>query len=122
MVWPFKKKKFIDLTEKGSVVSNDSNLTGSSASTGNSEYKDLSQGSALGFLGTMAGSAAGSSSTNSSTSTPIVSSTSDPLSLRHLKVKFEDVEYKMDNLRARVDKILDRLDLAEKRLDRVDRR
>lgn len=126
-MWPFKKKGFVDLTEdlnvpnSGSVVSNIKpsrayseerykDLTGTSASTFTTD-----NASALGFLGNLASSASSSDSAS-----PILTRGSRN-SFEHLKVKIEDVEYKINALRSRVDKILDRLELTEKKLDRFER-
>jgi len=122
-MWPFTKKKVIDLTDK--KISQPSSNTG----WGNSgEYKDLSSNSqtasgdsasALGFLGNIAG--AGSSSVNSNANEGWGGEVGN-LHTKHLKVKIEDVEYKIESVRKKLDALLDRMDLAERRLDRVDRR
>jgi hypothetical protein len=108
-MWPFKKKKIIDLTEK--------KISRPSTDTNTEEYKDLTKensGSVLGFLGKLA------SSSTSPTDTDIA--TTNEMPLKHLKVKIEDIEYKIQNLMKKIDSVIDRVDLAEKRLDRVDRR
>ncbi len=112
-MWPFKKKKVLDLTAKEVKVPKPSLSNGG-------EYKDLTSPvsssanseSALGFLGNLANSVQ-----------PPETSTlpTDEMSLKHLKVRIEDIEYKIDSLRSRIDKILDRLDLAEKKIDRANR-
>ena len=42
--------------------------------------------------------------------------------LQHLKVKIEDVEYKLDNFSKRISGLIDRVDLIEKKMDRFERR
>ena len=74
-------------------------------------YKDLSSTETnLGFLGAIA------SSSDSSISQP------SNLSTQHLKVKIEDIEYKIDNLMRKFSSIIDRIDLMEKKVDRNERR
>lgn len=111
-MWPFKKKRVIDLTEKELKVPKH-------LKSYSQEYKDLTSSSSvsslddasgLGFLSSMARSA--------SEDSPFT----DKLSLQNMKVKIEDVEYKINALRSRIDKILDRLDLAEKKIERWERR
>lgn len=112
MVWPFKKKKVIDLTQGGVKIP-------ASIKTRLEGYKDLtpspdaSSESAFGFLGNLASASESSSNTNL---------LPDDLSLRHLKVKIEDIEYKLDSLTRRLTGFIDRLDLAEKKIDRNERR
>jgi hypothetical protein len=85
-MWPFKKKKILDLTEKAKIPE-------SVRSRLATEYKDLASSSApasadststpesaLGFLGNLANSVS-SDSTTSTSDLPI-----DKLSLKHLKV------------------------------------
>jgi len=98
MVWPFDKKKILDLTK---------NVPKNTGISVDDEYKDLTSSqdsaSALGFLGNLATAS---------------SSDSGDLDLKHLKVKLEDMEYKFENMRKKLDATLDRLDLAEKKIDR----
>lgn len=105
-MWPFKKKKVIDLTS--------SKIPSLKTRKDVSGYKDLTsdanQESALGFLGNLA-----------TASSESISEIAPELSLKHLKVKIEDIEYKINSLRSRLDKVLDRLDLAEKKIDRQGR-
>lgn len=117
-MWPFKKDKVIDFTEKKKMIParkyKKEEIYG--------DYKDFTQsnsdsGSALGFLGSMASSAASSLDLDSSSEFA-----TENLSLKHLKVKMEDVEYKIESLRKKIDAVLDRLDLAEKKIDRNERR
>lgn len=100
MVWPFAKKKVIDFTQSRVSLPRQK-----PQATQTSEYRDLTSDSGLGFLGTIA-----SSSENTS-----------ELGNQHLKVKIEDVEYKLESLNRQISKILDRLDLAEKKIDRNNR-
>jgi len=107
MVWPFQKKKVLDLTSSKIKVPE------SAKTRLENEYKNLtssgSQESALGFLGNLAGAAEPSVSNEDS-------------SFKHLKVKIEDIEYKLDSLSKRLGSIIDRIDLTEKKIDRIERR
>lgn len=112
-MWPFKKSKVIDFTSEKMKV------PASMKARLEQEYKNLvpstetnNSGSALGFLGSLAGSAESN----------LVSDEKDELNLKHLKVKIEDAEYKIENLSKRLNSILNRLDLAEKKIDRNERR
>jgi len=105
-MWPFEKKKILDLTSSRIKVPN------SVRARLESEYKDtspVSDVSPLGFLGAMATSADSSES-------------SGDMNLKHLKVKIEDIEYKLDNLSKRLASFMDRVDLTEKKIDRIERR
>lgn len=111
-MWPFKKKKVIDLTARQIKVPR------INAEIYEGDYKDLTSSqtpeSALGFLGNLAMS--GSDSSSSSSISEL--SKSSP---QHLKVKIEDIEYKITSLRSRIDKIIERLELTEKKIDRLER-
>ncbi len=78
-----------------------------SQSTSNDAVDMTADVGGLGFLGAMANSSESASSSG--------------LGERHLKVKVEDIEYKLDSLSRQISKILDRLDLAEKKIDRNNR-
>lgn len=113
-MWPFKKKRIIDLTKlraKTGIVDNTGTAT---------NYKDFSypqstpaDSSGLGFLGNLASSSSPESSS--------ISQKAD-LSQQHLKVKIEDVEYKIDNIMRKFSSILDRIDLLEKKMNKFERR
>jgi len=112
-MWPAKKKKIVDLTKPSYL--NKFPKPEIDRSVGKDGYKDLSfsdsssvnsEESALGFLGDFA-----------SSSQPSAESASD-LHTKHLKVKIEDIEYKLDSLSRKLSNVLDRLDLAEKKLAR----
>jgi hypothetical protein len=121
-MWPIKRGKIIDLTKSGKYRGMPSQIpetyrdltqtTPASSSSGVQVVSDDSS-SALGFLGTMA--------VESSTSSSVSSSQSESLESKHLKVKIEDIEYKLDALSRRLSSALDRLDLAEKKLLRNER-
>lgn len=116
-MWPFKKNKVIDLTGRELKVPKPSYPNVNKMS--DSDYQDLTSsdsGSSLGFLGSLA---AASSSNSGSASDLISRGKSSP---EHLRVRIEDMEYKINALKNRIDKILDRLDLAEKKIDRFERR
>ncbi len=103
MVWPFSKKgKVMDFTS--SKIPQPKNMPSQVAG----DVDMTSDVSSLSFLGAMADS---SSSANSSLS-------GSGLGEKHLKVKVDDIEYKLDSLSRQIGKILDRLDLAEKKIDR----
>ena len=118
-MWPFKKNRVLDLTNKPIAKK-------PAVSENLSEYNDLtspssstdSDVSGLGFLGSLASSASSSPSSNLDESGL---NSVHPLSVKHLKVKIEDIEYKIDSLRKKVDSMLDRLDLAEKKIGRNER-
>jgi len=110
-MWPFKKKKVLDLTKLKAKLETPTN---------NNDYKDFSypqsaqtDNSGLGFLGNLATSSASSSNP---------SSLSGDLNIQHLKVKIEDIEYKLDNLTRKLSSILDRIDLLEKKMNKFERR
>ena len=115
MGWLFnKKKKILDLTENRQPTRQvvDGGIT-------ESEYRDLTQKSLQrdnqnNSVGNFFSAISGSSTQENQRD--------DILQLKHLKVKFEDIDYKVRALNGRIDKILDRLDLAEKKIDRVDRK
>ncbi len=109
----------VDMSAYQDLTSNDSSSNSSSGDA-----------SGLGFLGNIA-QASGASESSVSSETGLSSSSglnTNPISKlsrdspQHLKVKLEDVEYKVTALKSRMDKILDRLDLAEKKIERWDRR
>jgi hypothetical protein len=105
-MWPFEKKKILDLTSSKIKVPE------SVRARLEKEYKDTSSTpdiSGLGFLGAMASSADSQDS-------------GDNINFKHLKVKIEDVEYKLDNLSKRLASFIDRIDLAEKKIDRIERK
>lgn len=121
MVWPFKKRKIIDLTDREARFVARQNLANQNTNT--SEYKDLTSGD---LNNTQTSSDSGSgfgdffSAVSSSTSTSSASSTSrfdDPnLQIQGLKNQFEDIEYKMENLRKKIDDLLNRFEVVERRL------
>jgi len=125
MVWPFRKKKILDLT------SSNNKIPESVRKRLELEYKDLTSkpakqevnatseessvgSSALGFLGSLAGASKSSESS--------IGSEIEDIHIKHLKVKIEDIEYKFDSLSRQLGKIMDRLDLAEKKIDKIERR
>ena len=125
MVWPFRKKKILDLT------SSNNKIPESVRKRLELEYKDLTSkpakqevnatseessvgSSALGFLGNLAGASKSSESS--------IGSETEDIHIKHLKVKIEDIEYKFDSLSRQLGKIMDRLDLAEKKIDKIERR
>ena len=115
-MWPFKKDKVIDLTQSQVKVpaSVRARLEGEYKDMASSSSTSSDSSSALGFLGSMASSASSSdnlSSAGEGRDTP-----------QHLKVKIDDVEYKIENMRRRMDAVFDRLDLAEKKIDRLEGR
>jgi len=99
MVWPFTKKKVLDLTGK--------NFAAKTTKISEQEYADLTQ-NPLGFLGNMAES--------------VSSASSGDLKQEHFKVKIEDFEYKLDSLSRKISSLIDRIDLVEKKVDRNERR
>ncbi|MCX6748528.1 MAG: hypothetical protein NT076_02900 [Candidatus Pacearchaeota archaeon] len=103
MVWPFKKGKVMDFTS--GKIPMPKNLP----KTSDNDAVDLTSGDVggLGFLGAMAGSSESDSGLG--------------LREKHMKVKDEDIEYKLDSISRQIGKILDRLDLAEKKIDRNNR-
>jgi len=107
MVWPFKKKRVLDLTQGRT---NAERVNSGITSDG---YQDLTQkkeepsGSFFGAI---------SSSASESLDLP------DRKDSLNLKVKLEDAEYKLESIGRKVNNMLDRLDVLEKRMDRVDRR
>ena len=122
-MWPFaNKKEVIDFTRKEDYTPRKSTTTSTVG------YDDL----------TKINNAAIPTSLNSSTEVQIPESSfdfssmanvgtenlkkEDELSMKHLGVKIEDIEYKIDSLRSQINKIFDRLDLAEKKIDRGNRR
>lgn len=108
MIWPFKKKKVIDLTSS-KIPKSLAKRVGSQISN-QQDYKDLTSadsGSALGFLGDMASS--------SSSGNP-----SSDLEEKDFVRKLDDFEFKIDSLSRRISSVLDRLDLAEKKLSRLE--
>jgi len=112
-MWPFKQKKILDLTQSRIKVPE------SVRTRLEKEYKDFynpsssssvqSGDSALGFLSSLASSSSQATDEGS-------------LSLKHLKVKIEDIEYKLDSLNKRLASFIDRVDLTEKKVDRIERR
>ncbi len=101
MVWPFKKRNdILDLTVNRKL------LQKRESSTSKISSEQDSMGSFFGAI---------SSSSGSSTSPANLDSKS-------LKIKMEDVEYKLNNFLRKVGDILDRLDVAEKKIDRLDRK
>lgn len=118
MVWPFSRKKVIDLTKDAKVSMPVKKLH-------EQDYKDFTNAdaekpsdvtNAFSFLSNIASS---SSAENSSAKEFREISKSSP---QHLKVRIDDIEYKLDSLRTRIDKIIERLELAERKIDRNDRR
>ena len=126
MVWPFKKSKVLDFTKENFKV------PATMKTRLESEYKELNsnpgtetQESALGFLGAMASSSeenTGDELTFKSQKLEISDDYQKHLFLKHLKVKIEDAEYKINNMSKRLNSILDRIDLMEKKLDKFERR
>lgn len=120
-MWPFKKQKdVIDFTKKESYIPKKTTATSTVG------YDDLTKAnnypsvqpnnqaeSSFDFLGGMASVGNENSGINNA---------ADDLSLKHLQVKMEDMEYKIDSIRSQINKIFDRLDLAEKKIDRGNRR
>ena len=110
-MWPFKEKKVIDLTAR-QIKARRINTE-----VYEGDYKDLTSSqtpeSALGFLSNLASS--GSLDTDPS---PLELSKSSP---QHLKVRIEDMDYKINSLRSRIDKIIERLELAERKIDRLEK-
>ncbi|MBI2630237.1 hypothetical protein HYW76_03980 [Candidatus Pacearchaeota archaeon] len=109
----FQKKKVIDFTKTKHLP------IPKSSSLANPDYKDLTpqssnaNSSPLSFFSNIASSAEDSSS---------MPSQSGDIELKHLKVKIEDAEYKLESVYKKLNNILDRLDVAEKKIDRNDRR
>ena len=103
MVWPFKKGKVMDFTS--SKIPMPKNMPSQSTT---SDFDLTADVGGLGFLGAVASSSDSDSS-------------SSGLGEKHIKVKVEDIEYKLDSLSRQIGKILDRLDLAEKKIDRNNR-
>jgi len=101
MVWPFSRKKVIDLTEKSSNVVKAAPKMQTSSSNG---YADLTSGTDL--------FSAINSGTNSN------SSTSENLEVNGLKNKIDDIEYKVEALRKKLNDLLDRFEVVEKKFSR----
>lgn len=100
MVWPFSRRKIVDLTEKSFGVVRAQPKT--KVSSGSDGYADLTSGTDL-F------SAIGNTSSVSQ---------SDNLEIKDMKNKIEDVEYKLENLRKKINDLLDRFEVVEKKLRR----
>ena len=99
----FKKKRVIDFTPLRKEIKKDSDIQDFTNVQGKEE-------SSLGFLGAMAGSAdSGMQEVEN-------------IHFKDLKVKMEDVEYKLENFSRRLSGLMDRVDLIEKKVDRDLRR
>lgn len=97
-----------DFVDLGSGADSGSSACAQSASSSGSAMPDL------GFLGSMAsvGASQSSSAGSSSEITPYYSensSNAEPANVAHLKVKIEDMEYKMDRFIERIDKLEEKL-------------
>lgn len=92
MVWPFKQKGIIDLTEhqKRKIVSQ-ADKTRDEAT----RYKDFSG--------------------NSDLFSAISGSTPETKQDKSVNNKLEDIDFKLDNLRKKIDNILNRLEVVEKK-------
>ena len=99
MVWPFKKRNdVLDLT-----VNRNMKLPQKKES---SVVKASSEDSIGSFFGAISGSSVSPADLDS----------------KSLKIKLEDIEYKLNSFLRKVSDIFDRIDVAEKRLDRLDRK
>lgn len=120
-MWPFKKKKkVIDLSNKGTGNSKSGTLKSGKS---NNKYTDLtssedqnmedskedSSGSALGFLGNV------SSKSKSSSSTSNLSSSRD---LKSISDKIDDLDSTLKRLSSRIGSIQKKLDVFERKLER----
>jgi len=113
MVWPFKKNKILDFTKSQIKIpeSVKARLEGEYKETAPQTNTNASSSAdALSFLGSMAASSEPSSDAE------------ENLSLKHLKVKIEDIEYKLDSMARKMSSFIDRVDLTEKKIDRMERR
>lgn len=100
----FRKKKVIDFTPYKKDIKKPEDIQDFTNVSGKQEDNSL------GFLGAMA-SSADSGMQNI-----------ENLHIKDLKVKLEDVEYKLDNFAKKLSSMMDRVDLLEKKVDRDLRR
>jgi hypothetical protein len=113
MVWPFSKRRVIDLTDarmipvrqQSNVVSNGgyADLTNSN----NTQQSTANTSSSAGVTDFF--SAVSDSASTSSFSSP-------ELEAKGIKNKIEDVEYKLQNLTKKLNDLLDRFEVVERRV------
>mgnify|MGYP001583111346 CR=1 FL=1 len=106
-MWPFdKKSKVLDFTKSPVRIPN--------SMTSSKDAVDMTSPNSegLGFLGAIA----------SGSDIPVSEVANEDINTKHLKVKIEDMEYKVDNLLRKINGVMDRIDLIEKKVDRNDRR
>jgi len=129
MVWPFSRKKVIDLTDKNLVFMN-SQKPVSARNLSAEEYADLTKANpsfssnqstsatSTDTSDTSGVSAFGDFFSAASESSSSLSSSSSSLEIQGLKNKFEDLEYKMDNVMRKLNALLDRFEVVEKKVGR----
>lgn len=110
MVWPFSKKRVIDLTEQSMPIPRKRTVV--SESNG---YADLTAGQSP-STSTSSGSGVTDFFSAVSEASNTSSSISGNLEAQGMKNKIEDVEYKIDALRKKLDDLLDRFEVVERRV------
>jgi hypothetical protein len=109
-MWPFAKKRVIDFTSNQPPKIPNPNYPAAAQLQvqDSSGYVDASTD----FFGAISTSAS---------STPASSKSSSSLDTQNLKVKIEDIEYKLDAMSRKINSLIDRVDLVEKKVARNER-